>query len=130
MKSLRVNTCNSTPVVDGIHSDTDIANSFKNKYNTLYNSVTVHSTFMDSLRNRIELSVHTNCNADSDNDIHCHVIPKFDVLKAVKTGKVNEDGLLLSENVINGSDLLFVYVSLLYCLIVLLHLILLYQVLY
>ena len=60
---------------------------------------------MDSLRNRIELSVHTNCNDDSNNDIHCHVITKFDVLK-LKPDKVNEDGLLLSEKFINGSDLL------------------------
>ena len=60
-------------MVDGIHSGTNIANHFKNKYNTLYNSVTSNSTLMDSLRNRIELSVHTNCNADSNNYIHCHV---------------------------------------------------------
>ena len=39
---------------------------------------------MDSLRNRIELNVHTNCNDDSNNDIHCHVITQFDVLKAAK----------------------------------------------
>ena len=85
--------------------------------NTLCNSVTSHSTLIDSLRNRIDLSVHTNCNADSNNDRHCHVSTKFDVLKAVKKlnpDKVNEDGLLLSENFINGSDLLFVYVSLLF----------------
>ena len=112
-----MNTYNNTPVVDGIHSGTDIANHFKNKYNTLYNSVTSHNTLMDSLRNRIELSVHTNCNADSNNYIHYHVITKFDVLKAVKKlkpDKVNEDGLLLSEIFINDSDLLFVYVSLLF----------------
>ena len=78
-----MNTYNSTHVVDGIHSGTDIANHFKNKNNTLYNSVQSHSTLMDSLRNRIELSVHTNCNADSNNDIHCHVSAQFDVLKAV-----------------------------------------------
>ena len=35
VKSLRVNTYNSIPVVDGIHSGTDIANHFKNQYNTL-----------------------------------------------------------------------------------------------
>ena len=65
---------------------------------------------MDSLGNRIDLNVHTNCNVDSNNDIHCHV--KFYVLNAVKKlkpDKVNEDGLLLSEIFINGSDLLFVY---------------------
>ena len=104
-------------MVDGIHSGTDIANHLKNKYNTLYNSVTSHGTLMDSLRNRIELSVHTNFNGDSNNDIHCHVSTKFDVQKAVKKlnpDKVNENGLLLSENCINGSDLLFVYVSLLF----------------
>ena len=70
---------------------------------------------MDSLINRI--NVHPNCNAVSNNDIHCHVITKFDVLEAVKKlkpDKVNEYGLLLSENCINGSDLLFVYVSLLF----------------
>ena len=95
VKSLRVNTYNSTPVVDGFHSGTDIANHLKNKYNTLYNSATSHSTLMDSLRNRIELSVHTNCKADSNNYIHCHVITKFEVLKAVKKlkpNKVNKDG--------------------------------------
>ena len=68
MKSLRVNTYSSTPVV----------------------------ALMDSLRNRIELSVHTNCNTDSNNDIHCHVITKLYVMKAVKKlkpDKVNKDGL-------------------------------------
>ena len=34
--------------------------------------------------------------------------------KKLKPDKVNEDSLLLSENCINGSDLLFVYVSLLF----------------
>ena len=117
MNSLCVNTYDSTTLVDGIHSVTDIANHFINKYNTLYNSVTSHNTLMDSLINRIELSVHTNCNADSNNDIKCHVITKFDVIKSVKKlkpHKVNEDGMLLSENVINGSGLLFIYVSLLF----------------
>ena len=88
-----MNTYNSTPVVDGIHRGTDITNHFKNTYNTLCNSVTSYRTFMDSLRNRIELSVHTNCNADFNNDMHCHVITKFDVLTAVKKlkpDKVNE----------------------------------------
>ena len=104
-------------MVNGIHSGTDIANHFKHKYNTLFNIVTSHSTLMDSLRNMIELNVHTNCNADSNNYIHCHVITKFNVLKAakkLKPDKVNEDGLLLSDNCIHGSDLLFVYISLLY----------------
>ena len=114
VKSLRVNTYNSTPVVDGIHSGTDIANHFKNKYITIYNSVTSHSTLINSLGNRIELNVHTNCNADSNNCIHCHVITKFDVLKAVKKLKPDKDGLLSFENFINGSDLLFVYASLLF----------------
>ena len=34
-------------------------------------------------------------------------------VKKLNTEKVNEDGMLLSENLMNGSDLLFVYVSLL-----------------
>ena len=75
----------------------------------------MHITVMDSLRNRTDLNVHTNCDADSNNDIHCHVITKLDVLKVVlrKPDKVNGNGLLSSENCFNGSDLLFVYVSLL-----------------
>ena len=69
---------------------------------------------MDSLRNRRDLSVRNKSNADSKNDIHYHVIKTIDVMKAVKKlkqDKVNEDDLLLSENCINDSDLLFVYVS-------------------
>ena len=68
---------------------------------------------MDSLRNRIDLNVHTNCNADYfNNDMLCHVITTFDVMisvKKLKPDKGNEDGMLLSENCIHGSDLLFVY---------------------
>ena len=103
MKSLRVNTYNSTPVVDGIHSGTDIANHFKNKYNTLYNSVTSHITLIDSLRNRVELSVHTNCNANYNKDIHCHGITKFDVLKAVK--KLKPDKVLFKADLLKSTKL-------------------------
>ena len=45
------------------------------------------------------------------------MITKFDLMKSVKKlkpGKINENGMLLPENVFNGSDLLFVYVSLLF----------------
>ena len=35
-------------------------------------------------------------------------------VKKLKTDRINEDGLLLSENVFNGSYLLFIYVSLLF----------------
>ena len=104
-------------MVDVIHSGTYIANHFKIKHNTLYNSGTLHSTLMDSLRNRLDLNVHINYNADSNNGIHCHVITKFDVMKSIrklKQDNVNADGMLLSENVINRSDLLFVNVSLLF----------------
>ena len=60
------------------------------------------------------------------------MITQFDVQKAVKKlkpDKVHEDGLLLSVNYINGSDLLFVYVSLLFT-VTLSHSFSIYQVLY
>ena len=50
-------------------------------------------------------------------------------VKELKSDKLNEDGILFSENFINGSDLLCVYVSLLFT-VILFHLILLYQILY
>ena len=55
------------------------------------------------------------------------MIKNLNVMKSVKElkpDKLNEDGMLLSEIFINGSDLLCVYVSLLFT-VILSHLILL-----
>ena len=38
---------------------------------------------MDSFSKPDRFKYDTNCNADSNNYIQCHVITKFDVLKAV-----------------------------------------------
>ena len=51
-RAVRKNRYNNTPVVDGIHGNSEIANVFKSKFSALYSSVPTTTEAMESL-NRI-----------------------------------------------------------------------------
>ena len=46
--------------------------------------------------------------------MHCHTVDKFDVDKSINKLKVNEDELLFSDNLTHGTDLLFLYIAILF----------------
>ena len=83
---LEKNRYNNTPVVDGIHGNSEIANVFKSKFSALYSSVPTTTEAMESLNENIDSNVRNHCtdNAnDTNGHTHCHVIEKNHVQSAI-----------------------------------------------
>ena len=120
-RAIRKNNFNCTNVVDGVEGGSKIANLFKDKYERLFNSVKCSEVEHNLLATNIGLEAESYC---KDNEIckesectHCHVIRSSDVMSAIgklKSDKVNDNGLVYSNNFIHGTELLFQYLSVLY----------------
>ena len=120
-RAIRKNNFNCTNVVDGVEGGSKIANLFKDKYERLFNSVKCSEVEHNLLATNIDLEAESYC---KDNKIckesectHCHVIRSSDVMSAIgklKSDKVNDNGLVYSNNSIHGTELLFQYLSVLY----------------
>ena len=118
---LRKNNFNRTNVVDDVNGDIRIANLFKDKYERLFNSVQCSKEESELMKTQIDSEVVNVCNTtktcESSNCVHCHLISSTDVSTAVsklKTDKVNDNGMIYSNNFIHGTELLFQYLGLLY----------------
>ena len=71
------NRYNNTPVVDGIHGTSEIANVFKSKFSVLYCSVPTTTEAIESLNENMNINVRNHCtdNAkETDGHTHCHII--------------------------------------------------------
>ena len=73
------------------------------------------------MKTQIFSEVANTCNTtktcESSNCVHCHHISNTDVSTAVsklKTDKINDNGMIYSNNFIHGTELLFQYLGLLY----------------
>ena len=123
-KSARVlckNNFNRTNVVDNVNGDIQIANLFKDKYESLFNSVQCSKEESELMKTQIDSEVVNVCNTtktcESSNCVHCHLISSTDVSTAVsklKTDNVNDNGMIYSNNFMHGTELLFQYLGLLY----------------
>ena len=120
-KAIRKNNFNCTNVVDGVEGGSNIANLFKDKYECLFNSVKSSHDEHNSMVTQLELDVEQNCIKDEtckvSECVHCHLISSSDVLRAItklKTDKVNDNGLVYSNNFIHGTDMMNQYLSILY----------------
>ena len=60
-RAVRKNRYNNTPVVDGIHGNSEIANVFKSKFSALYSSVPTTTEAMESLNENIDINVCNHC---------------------------------------------------------------------
>ena len=108
-------------MVDGVEGGSNIANLFKDKYECLFNSVKSSHDEHNSMVTQLELDVEQNCIKDEtckvSECVHCHLISSSDVLRAItklKTDKVNDNGLVYSNNFIHGTDMMNQYLSILY----------------
>ena len=120
-KAIRKNNFNCTNVVDGVEGGSNIANLFKDKYECLFNSVKSSHDEHNSMVTQLVLDVEQNCIKDEtckvSECVHCHLISSSDVLRAItklKTDKVNDNGLVYSNNFIHGTDMMNQYLSILY----------------
>ena len=87
MKAVRKKNFNTTNSVDGHIGGKLIANHFKQKIRTLFNSVGTSDNKFSKLQTSINNKVSIECNSlphVDDNDIlHCHIVSKHDVRKAI-----------------------------------------------
>ena len=119
-RAVRKNRYNNTPVVDGIHGNSEIANVFKSKFSALYSSVPTTTEAMESLNENIDINVRNHCtdNAnETDVHTHCHVIERNHVKSAIdklKSSKIDQNGCIFSDSIIHGTELLFDYVCILF----------------
>ena len=119
-RAVRKNRYNNTPVVDGIHGNSEIANVFKSKFSALYSSVPTTTEAMESLNENIDINVRNHCtdNAnETDGHTHCHVIERNHVKSAIdklKSSKIDQNGCIFSDSIIHGTELLFDYVCILF----------------
>ena len=87
----------------------------------LFNSVQCSKEESELMKTQIDSEVINVCNTtktfESSNCVHCHLISSTDVSTAVsklKTDKVNDNGMIYSNNFVHGTKLLFQYLGLLY----------------
>ena len=84
------------------------------------NSVESSDEEIADLIQRIQSAVKTECECTiktSDESNHCHEICRTDVSKAVaklKSDKISDNGLVYSNNFINGTSLLYKSLSILF----------------
>ena len=101
----RNNQCSN--VVDQCSSDSDIANIFYNKYNDLYNSVPYDCNVMTNILHEVNSRI-------CQDSLITHTIMVEDVTAAVnklKHGKTDGMEGMCSDHIINGPQVLLVYLS-------------------
>ena len=92
---------NTVPIIDNIRGDVAIADLFKDKYTTLYNSVSSSGNSMQALSGKIRGKIARQCDTYVNPSLHTHNVSITDVMKAVnhlKSDKCNDDCILMSNN--------------------------------
>ena len=119
-RAIRKHNYNTTQMVDGTSGDSNIANIFRRKYKSLFNSVESSDDEIADLSQHIQSAVTAECECTiktSDESNHCHEIFRTDVSKAVaklKSDKISDNGLVYSNNFINGTSSLYKSLSILF----------------
>ena len=67
---IRKKNYNTVPIIDNTRSDATIADLFKDKYATLYNSVSSSSNSMKALHERIQVKITSQCNTYINPSLH------------------------------------------------------------
>ena len=104
-------------IVDGVLGNFIIAIHFQDKLYILFNSVQSLDVNLSLFRETIICREKCMCRDAGDSHLHGHIITKADVKKAIhtlKSIKIDEGGILFSNNFIHGTDLLYLYLSMLF----------------
>ena len=115
-------------MVDGVKGDSQIANLFKDKYERLLNSVKDVESEAELLKRNIHSEAETICNKSEtcrkNKCVHFPIISSADIsiaIKKLKPDKVNDNGLVYSNNFNHGAELLFQYLSILFTSMIFVH---------
>ena len=116
VRNIRRRNFNSSLIVDGVLGNVNITMHFQDKFYTLFNSVQSLDVNLSLIIDTIVCREKCLCRDVVDSNLHCHIITKADVKKTIqklKSNKIDEGGILFSNNFIHGTDLLlfvFIYV--------------------
>ena len=80
---IRKKNYNTVPIIDITRGDAAIADLFKDKYVTLYNSVSSSSNSMKALHERIRVKITSQCDTCVNPSSHTYSASITDVIKAV-----------------------------------------------
>ena len=112
-KKLRGRNGTVTSNIDGVTGDEDIANVFAEKFKDIFNSVKSCDKVMHSLKIKIDYML-SKCD---QNDANYCMLDVFDIVNLIgdlKAGKSDGNLGLFSDHIINGSQLLLKYITLLF----------------
>ena len=70
---IRKKNYNTVPIINNTRSDAAIADLFKDKYATLYNSVSSYSNSMQAQHERIRSKIASQCNTCINPSLHTHI---------------------------------------------------------
>ena len=111
---IRKENYNTVLVIDNTRGEAAIADLFKDKYATLYNSVSSSSNSMKVLHERIRGKFASQCDTCVNPSLNTHSVSITDVIKAVnhlKSNKYNDDGILMSNIFLHGTHLLYTCIA-------------------
>ena len=111
---IRKKNYNTVLAIDNIRGNAAIAELFKDKYATLYISVSYSSISMKALHERIRGKIASQCDTCVNPSLHTHSVSITHVIKAVnhlKSDKYNDDGILMSNNFLHGTHLLYTCIA-------------------
>ena len=97
------------PNIDGETSDNDIAEIFRMKYRTLYNSVPSCNSLMNDIQQHIDKNI-------TESDVRDTVVKECEVLNAVKQlklGKSDGDKQVFSDHIKHAPKRMFTFISIL-----------------
>ncbi len=121
MAKMRGNKVTTSRQIDGFTEESDILRIFTNKYEHIYNSVGYSCSAVETLLYDINVDITNRCLGAINEDNHLHYINKDSITSAVcdmKAGKSDGYDGLSSDYIINGTDLLNLYITCLFnCII-------------
>ena len=103
--------------VDGWTSRNEIAEHFADKFRVLYNSVGYTNDDIRKLKQLLDHKISTVCDCGHCSYSNNHCICTNDVVKAIKElkrNKIDGEGKLMSDHVLNGSNKLNVFIGFLF----------------
>ena len=107
---IRNKSYNTVSIIDNTLGDAAIVDIFKDKYATLYNSVSSSSNSMKALHERIRVKITSQCDTCVNPSLHTHSV-SIKAVNHLKNDKYNDDSILMSNNFLHGTHLLYTCIA-------------------
>jgi hypothetical protein len=104
--------------INGTTGDKNIANEFANKFKTIFNSVGCSPQVLSNIQTSVSDILYNTSSSDVNNSL-MKPTEMMSIMKDMKSGKSDGNLGLYSDHILNGTDKLFHFISLLFnCMLV------------